>query len=80
MNSQVAEIFQRLSPTEQQISIELSKSDFPMSREDLRESLSLSSIDLINGLVSLKRRYIINSTPSFDLFPVFREGIKRLIE
>ncbi|MGB8688474.1 MAG: NB-ARC domain-containing protein [Microcoleus sp.] len=43
------QLFNRLSPREQQLVLELSKFDLPVSREYLRQSLDLSSMDLING-------------------------------
>lgn len=74
------ELFDRLSPSEQQIVLELSKCNQAVSREDLRQALSLSSIDLINGLQSLRKRYLIKSIEgekiSFNLSPVFREYVR----
>ncbi|HAG84573.1 MAG TPA: ATPase domain-containing protein, partial [Cyanobacteria bacterium UBA12227] len=76
------ELFERLSPIEQQIAVEVSKSSQPVSREDLRKSLSLSSMDLINGLQSLSKRYLLKTTEGdkigFKLSPVFREYIRTL--
>jgi hypothetical protein len=73
------ELFTRLSPMEKQIILELSKTNQPMSREDLRQVLSLSSVDLINGLQSLNKRYVIKTTEEdkilFNLSPVFREYV-----
>lgn len=45
MKYQLSELFNRLSTVEQQIVIEMSKSDKPVNREHLRESLSLSSME-----------------------------------
>ncbi|MFB2970624.1 NB-ARC domain-containing protein [Aerosakkonema sp. BLCC-F183] len=74
------ELFDRLSPIEQQIVVELSKCDRPVSREDLRQVLSLSSMDLINGLQSLSKRYLLKTIEcdkiSFILTPVFREYVR----
>lgn len=74
------QIFERLSLIEQEILIELSQDNHPVSREQLRERLSLSSIDLINGLDSLNRRYLINIIQFdqilFSVSPVIREYIK----
>jgi len=74
------ELFERLSAIEQQIVIELSQSNQLMSREDLRQALSLSSTDLINGLQSLNKRYLLNPIEgdkiAFDLSPVFREYVR----
>ena len=77
MRDRFRELFQRLSPVEQQIILELSKSETPVSRQHLREALSLSSMDLINGLQSLQRRYLLkpiqSDTICFSLSPGFRE-------
>jgi len=74
------ELFDRLSSIEQQIVVELSKSNQFVSREDLRQALSLSSMDLINGLQSLTKRYLLKTVEgdriSFNLSPVFREYVR----
>lgn len=79
IKSRLNQLFERLSLTEQQIIIELSQDNHPVSREDLRERLSLSSMDLINGLDSLTRRYLIKVIESdqvlFSLSPIIREYI-----
>lgn len=73
------ELFARLSPGERQIILELSKTNQPMSREDLRQVLSLSSVNLINGLQSLSKRYLLKTTEGdeilFNLAPVWREYV-----
>lgn len=80
MRSHFNQLFNRLSPIEQQLVLELSKIDQPASRENLRESLDLSSTDLINGLQSLQHRYLVKKikaeTILFDLSPVFQEYVK----
>ncbi|HBE30725.1 MAG TPA: ATPase domain-containing protein [Cyanobacteria bacterium UBA11368] len=80
MKSQLNELFERLSAIEQQIVLELSKYNQAVSREDLRQALSLSSMDLINGLQSLQKRYLIKTINgekiSFNLSPVFREYVR----
>ncbi|MDJ1174738.1 NB-ARC domain-containing protein [Roseofilum capinflatum] len=82
MQTQMKEYFNRLSPAEQEITLHLSQSDVPVSREQLRADLSLSSTDLINGLDSLKRRYLLTAIKSegiaFSLSPVFREYVSSL--
>lgn len=74
------QIFERLSLIEQEILIEISQDNHPVSREQLREHLSLSSIDLINGLDSLNRRYLIKIIQSdqilFSVSPVIQQYIK----
>ncbi|MGB8686691.1 MAG: NB-ARC domain-containing protein [Microcoleus sp.] len=74
------QLFNRLSPREQQLVLELSKFDRPVSREYLRQSLDLSSMDLINGLQSLQQRYLVRKIKEdkilFKLSSVFREYVK----
>ena len=80
MKSRLTELFKRLSPTEQEILLQLSKFDVPVSREDLRQSLSLSSMDLMNGLRSLGQRYLLQRIEGekvlFDLSLVVREYVR----
>lgn len=80
MKSRLTELFKRLSPTEQEILLQLSKFDLPVSREDLRQSLSLSSMDLMNGLRSLGQRYLLQRIEGekvlFDLSLVVREYVR----
>jgi hypothetical protein len=40
--------------------LKLSQWDQPIFKEELKQGLDLSPIALINGLQSLKRRYLIN--------------------
>jgi hypothetical protein len=72
-------LFDKLSPTEQQLVLELSKFDIPVSREYLKQSLNLSSMDLINGLQSLQQRYVVRKIKEdkilFKLSSVFREYV-----
>ncbi len=49
MQSHLKQIFGRCSPLAQQIALELSKVDQPLSREELKNNLDLSVSDLING-------------------------------
>ncbi len=78
----LAELFQQISPIEQQIVLHLSESDRPVSREDLRQNLSLSSTDLMNGLQSLTQHYLLNRIEEnkilFDLPLVFKEYVKSI--
>ncbi|WP_377477528.1 MAG: NB-ARC domain-containing protein [Microcoleus anatoxicus] len=80
MKYRFSELFHRLSPIEQQIVLELSKSNQPVSREDLRQGLDLSSMDLINGLQSLNRRYLLKRIERekvlFNLSPLFRISLR----
>ncbi|WP_354636258.1 NB-ARC domain-containing protein [Planktothricoides raciborskii] len=76
----LSELLDRLSALEQQIVLEISKSNQPVSREYLRKAVSLSEINLINGLQSLKKRYLVKSIERdailFDLSTVFREYLR----
>ncbi|MEG4332420.1 NB-ARC domain-containing protein [Microcoleus sp. AT9_A2] len=80
MKSRFTELFKRLSPTEQEILLQLSKFDVPVSREDLSQSLSMSSMDLMNGLRSLGQRYLLQRIEGekvlFDLSLVVREYVR----
>ena len=80
MKSRLTELFKRLSPREQEIILHLSKLDRPVSREDLRQSLSFSSMDLMNGLESLRQRYLLKRIQGeqvlFDLSLVVREYVR----
>jgi hypothetical protein len=80
IKSRLTELFQRLSPIEKEIILHLSKFDTPVSREDFRQGLSLSSMDLINGLESLRQRYLIKRIDGeivlFDLSLVVREYLR----
>ena len=80
MKSRLTELFNRLSSTEQEILLQLSKLDVPVSREDLRQSLSMSSMDLMNGLRSLRQRYLLQRIEGekvlFDLSLVVREYVR----
>ncbi|MDJ1175154.1 AAA family ATPase [Roseofilum capinflatum] len=73
-------LWMRLSPVEQNISLEMSRTTAPLSRDDLRNALNLSSLEVVNGLQSLSRRYLLNSVqgdrPSFTLNPIFQEYLK----
>lgn len=72
--------YQRMSDVEKQIVLKISKCDENVSIEDLKKSCSLSSIDIINGLQSLKRRYLLNQIKTnntlFNLSSLFKEYIK----
>ncbi|MBP0029418.1 AAA family ATPase [Roseofilum sp. Guam] len=73
-------LWMRLSQVEKDISLEMSRAKAPMSRDDLRNALTLSSLEVVNGLQSLSRRYLLNSVQgdrlSFTLNPIFQEYLK----
>lgn len=75
----LSQLFNHLSPIEQQIVLEMSKFNQSVSRENLKANLDLSSSDFINGLESLQQRYLIekikNDKIMFKLSPVFRQYI-----
>lgn len=74
------EVFNHLSPIEQNIVLQLIQLKMPIFREDLRQSLNLSSVDFNNYLQSLQQRYLVTKIKSdkilFNLSPVFREYVK----
>ena len=74
------EVFNHLSPIEQNIVLQLIQLKIPIFREDLRQSLNLSSVEFNNYLQSLQQRYLVTKIQSdkilFDLSPVFREYVK----
>lgn len=78
--SQLGDIWQRLSEIETQILMQLSQADRPQSRNDLKQSLSLSSSDFINGWQSLARRHLIQKidrdTTLFCVSKLIREYVK----
>jgi len=80
MQSHFQEIFNHLSPTEQEIIVQLSKFEQPISREELKQSLNLSSVNFNNGLQSLQQRYLVtkinNGKILFQLSSVFREYVR----
>ena len=80
MQSYFQETFHHLSPQEQEIVLEISKFETPISREELRQSLNLSSVDFNNGLQSLQQRYLITKIKEdkilFKLSPVFQEYVR----
>ncbi len=80
MQSHFREIFNHLSPKEQEIVLQLSKSEALISRGDLKQSLNLSSVDFNNSLQSLQQRYLVTKIKQdkilFKLSPVFREYVR----
>ncbi|MDB9445690.1 NB-ARC domain-containing protein [Anabaena sp. CS-542/02] len=86
MQSYFQETFNRLSPIEQQIVLQLSKFETPIYREELRETLietlNLSSVNFNNGLQSLQQRYLVvkikEDKVMFSLSSVFREYMRNL--
>lgn len=73
------QLFNRLSPIEQEFVLELGKFEQPLSREDLRQNLDWSSMDLVNVLQSLQQRYLVRKIKRdkilFQLSAVFQEYV-----
>ncbi|WP_254172952.1 ATP-binding protein [Planktothrix pseudagardhii] len=80
MRSHFNQLYNRLSQVEQQIVLKFSQFEQPLSRETLRESVELSSTDLINGLQSLQQRYLVAKIKQdkimFKLSSIFRGFVK----
>jgi hypothetical protein len=81
MRSQFKQLLNRLSNSEKQLAIEITKIGNPTSREILKQSLDLSSTEFINALQSLQQRYLVikikkENKTLFDLSPIFKEYIK----
>ncbi|MBD2136060.1 hypothetical protein H6F32_00310 [Anabaena sp. FACHB-1237] len=79
MQSHFHDLFNRLSAIEKQIILELSKLNQPISRDDLKQNLSLSSVEFVKGLQSLQQRYLVTKIKEdkilFKLSPVFRQYV-----
>jgi hypothetical protein len=73
-------IWMRLSDIEKEILLKISQNDQPISRDEIKQSLSLSLMDIINGLQSLNRRFLLTKLETdeklFNLSSVFREYLK----
>ncbi|WP_254174788.1 ATP-binding protein [Planktothrix pseudagardhii] len=80
MRSHFNQLYNRLSPIEQQIVLKFSQFEQSLSRETLRETVELSSTDLINGLQSLQKRYLVTKVKEdktmFKLSSVLREYLE----
>ncbi|NEP62248.1 MAG: ATP-binding protein [Symploca sp. SIO2G7] len=81
MQSNLQLLFDKLSPTEQQIIFQMRNFKQPLPREDLKASLELSSTDFINGLESLQQRCLVTKIKGdkirFKLSPVFQEYVTK---
>ena len=53
-------MWMRLSEVEKEILLKISQNDQPISRDEIKQLLSLSSMDIINGLQSLTRRFLVS--------------------
>ncbi|WP_236721384.1 NB-ARC domain-containing protein [Trichormus sp. NMC-1] len=72
----------KLTEVEKQILLKISQNPQSVSRHDIKNSLSLSSTDIINGLQSLTRRYLLtkleSNEKSFHISSAFKEYLKQL--
>lgn len=75
----LTKIFKRLSPIEKQIIQALSNAEKLKTRNELKSNLDVASPDLIKGLQSLQRRYLLTKIEAeeilFNLSPVFKKFI-----
>ena len=80
LKSLLNSILTRLYDVEKTILFKMAAQEQAMSRDDIKQSLSLSSMDIINGLQSLNRRFLLNKLTNdeklFYLSAVFREYLK----
>ena len=73
-------MWMRLSEVEKEILLKISQNDQPISRDEIKQVLSLSSMDIINGLQSLTRRFLVskleNDQKLYTLSAIFREYLR----
>jgi hypothetical protein len=73
-------IWMRLSEVEKEILLKISQNEQPISRDEIKQFLSLSSMDIINGLQSLTRRFLVskleNDQKLYTLSAVFKEYLR----
>jgi hypothetical protein len=73
-------MWMRLSEVEKEILLKISQNDQPISRDEIKQVLSLSSMDIINGLQSLTRRFLVskleNDQKLYTLSPIFKEYLR----
>ena len=73
-------IWMRLSEVEKEILLKISQNDQPISRDEIKQLLSLSSMDIISGLQSLTRRFLVskleNDQKLYTLSAVFKEYLR----
>lgn len=83
MASQLEQLFSQFSPIEQVITLALAKNRQPASKDQLIKSLNISSIELMKGLHSLQRRYLVNTIQGesilFNLSAVWQEYLQTLL-
>ena len=73
-------MWMRLSEVEKEILLKISQNDQPISRDEIKQVLSLSSMDIINGLQSLTRRFLLtkleNDEKLLNISPILREYLR----
>jgi adenylate kinase family enzyme len=73
-------IWMRLSEVEKEILLKISQNEQPISRDEIKQLLSLSSMDIINGLQSLTRRFLLtkleNDEKLLNISPILREYLR----
>ena len=73
-------IWMRLSDVEKEILLKISQNYQPISRDEIKQLLSLSSMDIINGLQSLTRRFLVSKSENdqklYTLSAVFKEYLR----
>ena len=73
-------MWMRLSDVEKEILLKISQNDQSISRDEIKQLLSLSSMDIINGLQSLTRRFLVskleNDQKLYTLSAVFKEYLR----
>ncbi len=83
IKASLTELFNKLSPIEKEIVLKLSQYDQPITKQELKQNFNLSLTDLINGLQSLNRRFLIKYQDQekllFSLIPVFQKYVKTLV-
>ena len=73
-------MWMRLSDVEKEILLKISQNYQPISRDEIKQLLSLSSMDIINGLQSLTRRFLVskleNDQKLYTLSAIFKEYLR----
>ncbi|MBD3558823.1 AAA family ATPase, partial [Planktothrix sp. FACHB-1355] len=81
LQAQLDRQFQRLTPQEQAVTIQLANQTEPVSLPQIRKTVELSTSDLLNAMQSLGRRFLLDAkeqgkTSFFTLNPVLQQYVK----
>ncbi|MFB2971699.1 NB-ARC domain-containing protein [Aerosakkonema sp. BLCC-F183] len=81
LQAQLDRQFQRLTPQEQGVTIQLANQTEPVSLPQIRKTVELSTSDLLNAMQSLGRRFLLDAkeqgkTSFFSLNPVLQQYVK----